>query len=128
MASFDNNAFDPSAFDAGSFDLDAGATIDVKVSWIALDTAAAPCDVKVSWIALDTAAAPCDVKVSWIALDTAAGVLCDVRVSWIALDTAPADDSYILVPHPEQKAVRRKKRVKTEQQRRNEAILFILMQ
>lgn len=43
-------------------------------------------------------------------------------------ETEEDDGDYILVPHPEQKAVRRKKRVKTEQQRRNEAILFILMQ
>ena len=92
MASFDNNAFDPSAFDEGAFDLDASGAADVRVSWVALDTAAAPCDVKVSWICHDTAATPVDVRVSWIALDTAA-TPCDVRVSWVCLDTASSDQT-----------------------------------
>lgn len=43
---------------------------DIKVSWLAFDTAATPVDVKVSWIAFDTAATPVDVRVSWLAFDT----------------------------------------------------------
>lgn len=45
-------------------------------------------DAKVSWIALDTSAAPCDVKVSWLAFDTAADHPFDVRVSWLAFDSS----------------------------------------
>ena len=45
-------------------------TVDVKVSWLAFDTAATPVDVKVSWVAFDTAATPCDVRVSWVCFDT----------------------------------------------------------
>ena len=82
---------------------------DTKVSWIALDTAAAPVDVKVAWVAFDTAAAPCDVKVSWVAFDTAAAP-CDVRVSWICLDTA-ASTSYSQEVVLRKWYVKRKKRI-----------------
>lgn len=49
-----------------------GAPVDVRVSWLAFDTAATPCDVRVSWLCHDTAATPCDVRVSWLSFDTAA--------------------------------------------------------
>lgn len=48
-----------------------GAPVDVRVSWLAFDTAASPYDVRVSWLAFDTAATPYDVKVSWLEFDTA---------------------------------------------------------
>lgn len=65
--------------DSGSFSLDgqaatltytAATPVDVRVSWLQLDTAATPVDVRVSWLQLDTAATPVDVKVSWLQLDT----------------------------------------------------------
>jgi hypothetical protein len=43
---------------------------DIRVSWLQLDTAAAPVDVRVSWLQLDTAAAAVDVRVSWLAFET----------------------------------------------------------
>lgn len=49
-----------------------GSSVDVKVTWLAFDTASEPCDVKVSWLCFDTASTPCDVKISWLCLDTAA--------------------------------------------------------
>ena len=67
--------------DSGSFSLDgqaatltytAATPVDVRVSWIELDTAATPVDVRVSWLQLDTAATPCDVRVSWLQFDSAA--------------------------------------------------------
>lgn len=51
--------------------LTSGSTVDVKVTWLAFDTASAPCDVKITWLCHDTASSPCDVKVSWLCLDTA---------------------------------------------------------
>lgn len=51
-----------------------GSSVDVKVTWLAFDTASEPCDVKVSWLCFDTASEPCDVKISWLCLDTAATV------------------------------------------------------
>ena len=50
----------------------APGSVDVKVSWLQLDTSATPVDVKVSWLQLDTAATPCDVRVSWLQFNTAA--------------------------------------------------------
>ena len=41
-------------------------------------------DIRVSWLALDTNAEPCDIRVSWLALDTNA-VLSHVQVSWLSL-------------------------------------------
>lgn len=91
--------------------LSSGATADVKVSWIAFDTAASPVDVKVSWIALDTAAAPVDVKVSWIAFDTAAEP-CDVKVSWVCFDSAATSGfSQEVILNPRKYYLKRKKQI-----------------
>ena len=49
--------------DSGSFSLDGQAATLTY-------TAATPVDVRVSWLQLDTAATPVDVKVSWLQLDT----------------------------------------------------------
>ena len=48
------------------------STVDVRVSWLEVDTDATPVDVRVSWLEVDTSAVAVDVRVSWLALDTAA--------------------------------------------------------
>ena len=63
--------------------LAAAPPIDLKVSWLQLDTSATPVDVRVSWLQLDTAATPCDVRVSWCQFDTAANDA--VIHDWIVL-------------------------------------------
>jgi len=49
----------------------AGGAVDVRVSWLQLDTAASPVEVRVSWLQFDTAATPVEVRVSWLQFDTA---------------------------------------------------------
>lgn len=55
--------------------------MDVRVSWLQLDTSATPVDVRVSWLQFDTAATPFDVRVSWLQFNTAANDA--VVVDWI---------------------------------------------
>ena len=50
--------------------------VDVKVSWLELDTAAV--DVAVSWVEFDTVASVADVKVSWLEFDTDAATEADI--------------------------------------------------
>lgn len=44
---------------------------------------AAPSEVKVSWLAFDSAATPVDVRVSWFAFDTAAQELVAAGLMWL---------------------------------------------
>jgi hypothetical protein len=80
---------------------------DLRISWLAVETAAEPIDVKVSWLGFDTAAEPVDVRISWLAFDT------DAEVA-----PPPLEDKPLRMP-----ARRRVKRVEDEE----EALLMLLM-
>ena len=61
-----------------------------SVSFVELDSTAAPIDVRVAWLEFDTAAGGVQATVSWVEFDTAVVAAVQALVSWFEFDVGSA--------------------------------------